>query len=155
MDYTCNNINCLCSLDFFPDLCLRNFSWYGSFGHYDGCFYFRWKGAGSWKDVDWIRRYLMIAQADLNWSSSWTKPPLRGRFGTCFMSLRLQNGNGVGEGSPGEPHHLKACVHLWARHLTNPYPDITELLSWFLAFLSIQFQFWFINGICIFILPLK
>ncbi len=30
-------------------------------------------------------------------------------------------GNGVGEGSPGEPHHLKACVHLWDRHLTKPH----------------------------------
>ncbi len=38
-------------------------------------------------------------------------------------------GNGVGEGRPGEPHHLKACVHLWAKHLTKLYPDITELLS--------------------------
>lgn len=60
-----------------------------------------------------------------------------------YVPKAVEWGNGVGEGRPGKPHCLKACVHLWARHLTKPYPDNTALLSSLLAFLTIQFQFAF------------
>lgn len=94
--YTCNNINCLCDMWFirlFSLICAYvTFHGMVLLGHYDGCIYFRWKSVAIWKNVDWIRRYHTTAQADLNQTSLWTKPPLRCRFGTCVMSLRLQNG---------------------------------------------------------------
>lgn len=160
LDYTCNNINCLCDkwfigLFFLICACVTSHGMV-LLGHYDGCFYFRWKGAGSWKDVDWIRRYLMIAQAYLNLSSSWTKPLLRGRFGTWVMSLRLQNGKWGGWREPWWTTSSKSLCALMGQTLNQAtYPYITQLLSWLLAFLSIHFQFCFRNGICIFILPLK
>ncbi len=103
-------------------------------GHYDGCFYFRWKGAGSWKDVDWISRYLTIPQADLNRSSSWTKPPLRVRFGTCFMSLRQQNGKWGGWREAWWTTSSKSLCALMGQTLN-------QAISWYYRATKLTFSF--------------